>query len=692
MPQSTKTEHSAIQPDSIEDVIEQLTSLRNLIRHHEYCYYVLDAPEIPDSEYDKLIKQLQKIEQQYPNLITTDSPTQRVGGAPLAQFASIKHELPMLSLDNVFDESSFIAFNKRVKDRLHLNENEQVEYCCELKLDGLAVNILYENGKFSKAATRGDGTTGEDITANVRTIKTIPLVLTGENIPARLEVRGEVFMTHKGFAKLNADAEKRNEKVFANPRNAAAGSLRQLDPKITAKRPLSFYCYGVGIIEGSSLPDTHYDRLMQFKAWGLPVSDKVEKRQGAQAALDYFKQIGEQRMSLDFDIDGVVIKVNSIALQNELGFVARAPRWATAFKFPAQEEVTQLNKVDFQVGRTGAITPVARLEPVSVAGVIVSNATLHNSDEIARLGIREGDYVTVRRAGDVIPKIVAVLLDRRPTDTKEIVFPTHCPICGSLIVRDEGQAISRCAGGLICPAQRKEALKHFVSRRAMNVDGMGDKIIEQLVDKDYVKTPADLYKLNLPTLCSLDKIGEKSANNLLNALDASKNTTLSRFIFALGIPNVGEVTAENLVNQLGNLSAIENASLEQLQTVNDIGVVIAESIIDFFQEPHNRNVIEQLTSEEINIHWQDITPQTQTTIVDSPFSGKTIVLTGTLSVLTRDEAKNKLKQLGAKVTGSVSKNTDLVIAGEAAGSKLDKAQELGIKVIDEQEMLNLLAE
>ena len=692
MPQSTKTEHSAIQPDSIEDVIEQLTSLRNSIRHHEYCYYVLDAPEIPDSEYDKLIKQLQKIEQQFPNLITTDSPTQRVGGAPLAQFASIKHELPMLSLDNVFDESSFIAFNKRVKERLHLNENEQVEYCCELKLDGLAVSILYENGKFSKAATRGDGTTGEDITANVRTIKTIPLVLTGENIPARLEVRGEVFMTHKGFAKLNADAEKRNEKVFANPRNAAAGSLRQLDPKITAKRPLSFYCYGVGIIEGSSLPDTHYDRLMQFKAWGLPVSDKVEKRQGAQAALDYFKQIGEQRMSLDFDIDGVVIKVNSIALQNELGFVARAPRWATAFKFPAQEEVTQLNKVDFQVGRTGAITPVARLEPVSVAGVIVSNATLHNSDEIARLGIREGDYVTVRRAGDVIPKIVAVLLDRRPTDTKEIVFPTHCPICGSLIVRDEGQAISRCAGGLICPAQRKEALKHFVSRRAMNVDGMGDKIIEQLVDKDYVKTPADLYKLNLPTLCSLDKIGEKSANNLLNALDASKNTTLSRFIFALGIPNVGEVTAENLVNQLGNLSAIENASLEQLQTVNDIGVVIAESIIDFFQEPHNRNVIEQLTSEEINIHWQDITPQTQTTIVDSPFSGKTIVLTGTLSVLTRDEAKNKLKQLGAKVTGSVSKNTDLVIAGEAAGSKLDKAQELGIKVIDEQEMLNLLAE
>ncbi|MCO6554674.1 NAD-dependent DNA ligase LigA [Gilliamella sp. ESL0232] len=685
-----ETKNSVNTPELNKDIAKQLTSLRNLIRHHEYCYYVLDTPEIPDVEYDKLIKQLQTLEQQNPDLITSDSPTQRVGGSPLAQFASIKHEIPMLSLDNVFDDASFIAFNKRVKDRLHLNDAEQVEYCCELKLDGLAVSLLYENGRFLQAATRGDGTTGEDITANVKTIKTIPLVLRGDNIPSRLEVRGEVFMTHKGFEKLNADAEKHNERVFANPRNAAAGSLRQLDPKITAKRPLAFFCYGVGIVEGTTLPDTHYDRLMQFKAWGLPVSNKVQKRQGVQAALDYFKLIGEQRMSLDFDIDGVVIKVNSIELQNQLGFVARAPRWATAFKYPAQEEITKLNKVDFQVGRTGAITPVARLEPVSVAGVIVSNATLHNSDEIIRLGIREGDYVTIRRAGDVIPKIVAVIVDRRPADTKEIIFPTHCPICGSQIVRDEGAAISRCAGGLICPAQRKEALKHFVSRRAMNVDGMGEKIIEQLVDKEYVKTPADLYKLNLPTLCSLDKIGEKSANNLLNALELSKNTTLSRFIFALGIPNVGEVTAENLVNQLGSLSAIENASLEKLQSVNEIGAVIAESIIDFFQEPHNRNVIEQLTSNEVGIHWQDVIPQVQEIAINSPFSGKTVVLTGTLSVLTRDEAKDKLKQLGAKVTGSVSKNTDLVIAGEAAGSKLNKAQELGIKVIDEQELINLL--
>ena len=678
----------ANQPESQQDVEEQITALRNLIRHHEYCYYVLDAPEIPDVEYDKLIKQLNSLEHDHPELITPDSPTQRVGGVALSQFASVKHELPMLSLDNVFDEVSFNAFNKRVKDRLHLSNSQSVEYCCELKLDGLAVSLLYENGQFIRAATRGDGTTGEDITSNVRTIKTIPLVLQGENIPTRLEVRGEVIMTHKGFAKLNAESEKRNERTFANPRNAAAGSLRQLDPKITAKRPLSFFCYGMGIYEGTTLPDNHYDRLMQFKAWGLPVSDKVQIRQGVQEALTYFHEIGEQRMSLDFDIDGVVIKVNSIAQQDELGFVARAPRWATAFKFPAQEEITQLKKVDFQVGRTGAITPVARLEPVSVAGVIVSNATLHNSDEIVRLGIREGDYVTVRRAGDVIPQIVAVIQNRRPADSKEIIFPTHCPICGSLIVRDEGEAISRCAGGLICPAQRKEALKHFVSRRAMNDDGLGDKLIEQLVDKDYVKTPADLYKLTLPMLCSLDKVGEKLANNLINALKESKNTSLNRFIFALGIPNVGEVTAESLVNQLGNLSAIENASLEQLQTVNDVGEVIAESITDFFKEPHNRDVIEQLTSAEIGIHWPDVEVKPLT--IDSPFSGKTVVLTGTLSQLTRDEAKDKLKKLGAKVTGSVSKKTDLVIAGESPGSKLTKAEELGIKIIDEQEMIELL--
>ncbi len=674
-----------------QTINETLIALRNTIRHHEYCYYVLDAPEIPDAEYDKLIKELRGLEQAHPDLITLDSPTQRVGGTALAQFGSVKHQMPMLSLDNVFDEPSFLAFNKRVKERLSLNEGEEVEYCCELKLDGLAVSLLYENGQFVQAATRGDGTTGEDITANIKTIKVIPLTLRGKDHPERLEVRGEVFMTQGGFEKLNKDAQKNNEKIFANPRNAAAGSLRQLDPKITAKRALTFFCYGIGIVEGAQLPATHYDRLMQLKQWGFPVSYKVEKRQGAKGALDYFTQIANERMSLGFDIDGVVIKVNRIDLQTQLGFVARAPRWATAYKFPAQEEVTQLRKVDFQVGRTGAITPVARLEPVSVAGVVVSNATLHNYDEIVRLGIKEGDYVTVRRAGDVIPKIVAVILDRRPDNARPIEFPTQCPICHSLIVRDEGQAVSRCSGGLICPAQRKEALKHFVSRRAMNIDGMGDRIIEQLVDKDYVKTPADLYKLTLPTLCSLDKIAEKSAKNLLNALATSKQTTLSRFIYALGIPNVGEVTAESLATELGSLSNIEQATVEQLMTVSDIGAIIAESVLDFFKEPHNQDVIAQLISDEIGIHWDDVKPQPLSAVYDSPFLGKTVVLTGTLSTLSRDEAKDKLKQLGAKVTGSVSKNTDLVIAGESAGSKLEKAQELGIDVIDEQEMLRLFS-
>lgn len=674
-----------------QTINETLIALRNTIRHHEYCYYVLDAPEIPDAEYDKLIKELRGLEQAHPDLITPDSPTQRVGGTALAQFGSVKHQMPMLSLDNVFDEPSFLAFNKRVKERLSLNEGEEVEYCCELKLDGLAVSLLYENGQFVQAATRGDGTTGEDITANIKTIKVIPLTLRGKDHPERLEVRGEVFMTQSGFEKLNKDAQKNNEKIFANPRNAAAGSLRQLDPKITAKRALTFFCYGIGIVEGAQLPATHYDRLMQLKQWGFPVSCKVEKRLGAKGALDYFTQIANERMSLGFDIDGVVIKVNRIDLQTQLGFVARAPRWATAYKFPAQEEVTQLRKVDFQVGRTGAITPVARLEPVSVAGVIVSNATLHNYDEIVRLGIKEGDYVTVRRAGDVIPKIVAVILDRRPDNALPIEFPTKCPICHSLIVRDEGQAVSRCSGGLICPAQRKEALKHFVSRRAMNIDGMGDRIIEQLVDKDYVKTPADLYKLTLPTLCSLDKIAEKSAKNLLNALATSKQTTLSRFIYALGIPNVGEVTAESLATELGSLSNIEQATVEQLMTVSDIGAIIAESVLDFFKEPHNQDVIAQLISDEIGIHWDDVKPQPLSAVYDSPFLGKTVVLTGTLSTLSRDEAKDKLKQLGAKVTGSVSKNTDLVIAGESAGSKLEKAQELGIDVIDEQEMLRLFS-
>lgn len=669
---------------------QRINTLRQQLRYHEYRYHVLDAPEIPDVEYDKLMQQLIKLETEYPQLVTSDSPTQRVGATPLSQLGTVTHEQPMLSLDNVFDEDSFFAFNKRVSERLGLSL-DSITYCCELKLDGLAISLMYENGELVKAATRGDGTTGEDVTSNIRTIKAIPLRLQGSHIPERLEIRGEVYMNHKGFAKLNHEAQKYGEKIFANPRNAAAGSLRQLDPKVTAKRPLTFFCYGVGIYSGGELPDTHYERLMLFKQWGIPVSDKVQLKTSAQKVIDYYRTIEKQRMTLGFDIDGVVIKVNRIDQQQQLGFVARAPRWATAFKFPAQEQITQLKQVDFQVGRTGAITPVARLEPVQVAGVIVSNATLHNSDEIERLGLREGDFVIIRRAGDVIPKIVSVVIERRPADTKVIHFPTQCPVCHSAIVRVEGEAISRCSGGLFCSAQRKESLKHFVSRKALDVDGLGDKIIEQLVDKEYVTTPADLYRLNERQLCTLDKVGEKLANNLLDALTASKSTTLNRFIYALGIPNVGEVLAENLVNELGSLTTIEQANLEQLSTVTDVGKVVAENIYLFFREPHNRKIIDELVSAEIGINWPTSETDNQL-IYNAFFKDKTIVLTGTLTMMTRDEAKTLLKRLGAKVTGSVSKKTDLVIAGEAAGSKLAKAQELAIEVIDEMQMIKLIKE
>ncbi|WVD63443.1 NAD-dependent DNA ligase LigA [Utexia brackfieldae] len=671
---------------SIQNTIE---SLRQKLRYHEYQYHVRDAPEIPDVEYDKLMQELIKLESENPDLITTDSPTQRVGAAPLSELGNIKHEQPMLSLDNVFDEEGFMAFNKRVTERLGLTEDDEIVFCCELKLDGLAVSLLYENGELIQAATRGDGSVGEDITANVRTIKSIPLRLEGDNIPERLEIRGEVYMTHKGFAKLNHDAEKRGDKLFANPRNAAAGSLRQLDPKVTAKRPLTFYCYGVGIFSGGQLPDTHYARLMQFKAWGIPVSDKVQLHSHAQEVIEYYHHIEAQRAALGFDIDGVVIKVNRIDLQEKLGYVARAPRWATAFKFPAQEQITQLKQVDFQVGRTGAITPVARLVPVQVAGVTVSNATLHNSDEIDRLGLREGDFVIIRRAGDVIPKVVSVVLEKRSAETKEIHFPTDCPVCHSAIIRDEGEAIARCSGGLICPAQRKESLKHFVSRKALDVEGLGDKIIEQLVDREYVKTPADLYYLTKVQLCTLEKVGEKLATNIMNALDKSKSTTLSRFIYALGIPNVGEVLAENLANELGSLTEIEQANIEQLSTVTDVGKVVAENIRYFINEPHNQAVIKQLLSDEIGIHWP-VTDVASQLINNVFFKDKTVVLTGTLTQMSRDDAKALLKRFGAKVTGSVSKNTDLVIAGDAAGSKLAKAQSLGIDIIDEAQLIELI--
>ncbi|HAT1574354.1 TPA: NAD-dependent DNA ligase LigA [Raoultella ornithinolytica] len=671
----------------MEPIEQKLTELRTTLRHHEYLYHVMDTPEIPDAEYDRLMRELRELEAQHPDLITPDSPTQRVGAAPLASFSQVRHEVPMLSLDNVFDEESFLAFNKRVQDRL--KSSDDLIYCCELKLDGLAVSILYENGVLVQAATRGDGTTGEDITANVRTIRAIPLRLRGDNIPQRLEVRGEVFLPQAGFEKINEEARRTGGKVFANPRNAAAGSLRQLDPRITAKRPLTFFCYGVGALTGGELPESHSGRLQQFKAWGLPVSDRVTLCHTPEEVLTYYRKVEEDRPNLGFDIDGVVIKVDSLALQEQLGFVARAPRWAVAFKFPAQEQMTFVRDVEFQVGRTGAITPVARLEPVHVAGVLVSNATLHNADEIERLGLRIGDKVVIRRAGDVIPQVVNVVLSDRPEETREIVFPSHCPVCNSDVERVEGEAVTRCTGGLICGAQRKEALKHFVSRRALDVEGMGDKIIDQLVEKEYVHTPADLFRLTAGKLTGLDRMGPKSAQNVVNALEKSKATTFARFLYALGIREVGEATAAGLAAYFATIEALEQATIEELQKVPDVGIVVATHVFHFFAEENNRDVIAQLRAEGVKWPAPVVVNAEE---IDSPFAGKTVVLTGSLSQLSRDDAKARLMALGAKVAGSVSKKTDLVIAGEAAGSKLAKAQELGIAVIDEAEMLRLLGE
>ncbi|MCW2476261.1 NAD-dependent DNA ligase LigA [Candidatus Symbiopectobacterium sp. NZEC151] len=673
---------------TVEHLTSRVAELHAQLRHHEYLYHVEDAPEIPDVEYDRLMNELKAIEAEHPELITSDSPTQRVGAAPLSAFDTVRHEVPMLSLDNVFDDESYLAFYKRVQDRL--KSGEELTFCCELKLDGLAVSLLYENGLLVQAATRGDGSTGENITANIRTIAAIPLRLHGDNIPARVEVRGEVFMKHRGFEKMNDEARRTGGKIFANPRNAAAGSLRQLDPRITAKRPLTFFCYGVGLLEGGTLPDSHLARLKQFKAWGLPVSDRIRLCTGSADVLAFYRQVEQERATLGFDIDGVVVKVDDLALQERLGFVARAPRWAVAFKFPAQEQLTWLHGVDFQVGRTGAITPVARLEPVAVAGVMVSNATLHNRDEIERLGIQIGDRVIVRRAGDVIPQIVGVVEAERPADARPIDFPEQCPVCGSDVERVEGEVVTRCTGGLICGAQRKEALKHFVSRRALDVEGMGDKVIDQLVEKEYVKTPADLFTLTAGILTGLDRMGPKSAQNLVNALQKAKFTTFARFLFALGIRDVGEATAANLAQHFATLENLFAADEDALLEVADVGPVVAKHVRHFLQEAHNQQVIRELIDPEgINIHWPAI-EKVDVATLDNPFAGKTIVLTGSLSQLSRDEAKDRLTALGAKVSGSVSKKTDMVIAGEAAGSKLAKAQELNIPVIDEAEMIRLL--
>ncbi|MBS3798946.1 NAD-dependent DNA ligase LigA [Pseudoalteromonas sp. BDTF-M6] len=663
---------------------QQIAELRSTLEEHNYNYYVLDHPSIPDAEYDRLMRQLQALEAEHPHLQSPDSPSQKVGGTALSKFSQVTHQVPMLSLDNAFDEDEFNAFNKRINDRLAASS--QQTFCCEPKLDGLAVSILYRDGVLVQAATRGDGQVGENITENVKTIRNIPLKLRGD-FPEELEVRGEVFMDLAGFHRLNEEAKANDGKVFANPRNAAAGSLRQLDSKITAKRPLMFYAYSMGQVTGAELAGGHFEQLHQLKDWGLPLCPETKLVNGAAEAIAYYKDILTRRGELKYEIDGVVIKVNDKDAQEQLGFVARAPRWAIAFKFPAQEEITQLLDVEFQVGRTGAITPVARLAPVYVGGVTVSNATLHNGDEIARLGVKIGDTVVVRRAGDVIPQITQVVLEQRPADAKDIIFPSQCPVCHSHVERIEGEAVARCSGGLVCAAQRKEAIKHFASRKAMDIDGLGDKIVEQLVERELIHTPAELFQLRQGHFESLERMGPKSAANLVNALEEAKTTTLAKFIYSLGIREVGEATAQNLANHYLTLDAIMQASIEQLQEVSDVGEIVAKHIHSFFSEESNQGVVQALLDE--GVHWPALEVKSES---EQPLTGLTYVLTGTLHTLTRNDAKARLQTLGAKVAGSVSAKTHALVAGEKAGSKLTKAQELGIEILSEDDLMALFAE
>ena len=676
-------------PESANKALEdEIEKLRQQLRYHAYRYYVLDDPDIPDAQYDRLHNRLVALETEHPELITHDSPTQRVGATPLSAFEQIKHQVPMLSLDNVFSEEALLAFNQRIQDRL--KTGDEIEFVAEPKLDGLAISIRYEDGQLIYAATRGDGSTGENVTQNIRTLQSVPLRLLGEKYPSVLEVRGEVFMPKAGFNKLNQQARDNGEKEFANPRNAAAGSLRQLDPQITATRPLSFYAYAVGVIAGGELAKTHYDTLQHLKDLGLPVCAEIKRVRGIDACMAYYRDILQRRDALPYDIDGIVYKVNDLVLQGRLGFVARAPRWAIAHKFPAQEEISRIIDVDFQVGRTGAITPVARLEPVFVGGVTVSNATLHNMDEIRRKDIHVGDQVIVRRAGDVSPEVVRVVPGSRMKALPEIQMPAACPVCQSLVEQLEGEAVARCTGGLYCRAQRAEAIKHFASRKAMDIDGLGDKLVEQLVAAGLINTPADLYQLTVAQLSSLDRMAEKSATNLVKALDASKKPLLSRFIYALGIREVGESTALNLANEFRSFDAVQHASYDELLEVQDIGPIVAQHIVNFFQQQHNLEVINQLFDADINV--QEVKQVVSDELVSSPFAGKTIVITGTLPTMSRDEAKDKLLAAGAKVSGSVSAKTDYLLAGDKAGSKLSKAEKLGVQVIDEAMMLAMLAE
>jgi DNA ligase (NAD+) len=668
--------------------IARAAKLRAEIERHNHLYYVLDRPEIPDAEYDRLFRELQSLEAQFPELASTDSPTQRVGGKALDAFVPVRHQVPMLSIETETDitPNGAVAFDNRVRKKLGLAESDPaIEYAAELKFDGLAINLRYESGLLVQAATRGDGEVGEDVTQNVRTIAQIPLRLMGK-APEILEVRGEVYMSRPDFERYNERQREQGKPTLVNPRNGAAGSIRQLDSKLAAQRPLSFFAYGLGETRGWDVPPTHSALLDALAVFGLPVCGERVVGLGADTLVAFRQAVAIKRDALAYDIDGVVYKVNRLDLQRELGFRNREPNWAVAHKFPAEEALTQVLAIDVQVGRTGAITPVARLAPVFVGGVTVTNATLHNEDEVRRKDVHIGDTVSVRRAGDVIPEVVGVLAERRPSDAQKFVMPTTCPECGSHIVKLPDEAIARCSGGLFCPAQRKQAILHFASRRAMDIEGLGDKLVEQLVDGGYVQHLPDLYRLDLLTLAALDRMGEKSAQNLLDAIAKSRSSTLSRFIFALGIRNVGEATAKDLARHFGALSLLLEADAETLLQVPDVGPVVAESILQFFSEAHNREMIAQLQA--LGIRWEEGAPMAQS----GALAGKTLVLTGTLPSMSRDEAKERIEACGGKVAGSVSKKTDYVVAGTEAGSKLDKAQELGIAVLDENGLLKLLGE
>jgi DNA ligase (NAD+) len=667
------------------DPATRAAALRERLHHHNYRYHVLDDPEITDAEYDALLRELQELEAAQPEPVPPDSPTQRVGAAPLEQFTTGEHVVPMLSLENAFDGDEMAAFDRRVRERLETPA--PITYCVEPKLDGVAVSLLYENGVFTRGLTRGDGTTGEDVTVNLRTVAALPLRLQGEAVPARLEVRGEVFLPLAGFQRINAAYAERGARTFANPRNAAAGSLRQLDSRITAQRPLRLYCFSVGLLEGAAWPESQYGVLEALKGWGLPVSPERRRIEGLEAAHAVYADLVARRAQLAYEVDGIVYKVDSLAAQQRLGFVARAPRWAVAWKFPAEEKATVLRSVEFQVGRTGALTPIARLEPVTVAGARVSNASLHNMDEIERKDVHIGDRVIVRRAGDVIPEVVRVQPEHRPADARMPRMPAACPICGSAVVRPEGEVAHRCSGGLFCPAQRKEALQHFASRRALDIDGLGEKIIDQLVERGLVEHVDQLFELTHADLVALDRLADKSAANLLQAIDAARRTTLARFIYALGIREVGEATARALAAHFGRLRGLMAADEEQLCAVADIGPVVAHSIRTFFAQTHNREVIERLIA--AGVDWPEGEPAPANA---QPLAGRTYVLTGSLEHWSRDELSECLQALGARVSASVSKKTTAVIAGDEPGSKRDKAVDLDVPVLGESDLDDLLAE